>query len=451
MYQQLDNSNNHYSRDPILSCALEGVANVLAGIKDISLVIHSPQGCAATVGTAYDQHEIDFTMRKIACTRLFERDIVLGATKKLEDMIQTADQNYSSKVMFIVGTCAADIIGEDLDAVTRKMQPKINAKLIPIQAGGFRGTSYDGIRIGLNALFPLIRKSSIKVNNYINIIAPQANCNPTWWADLQWVVSILEEMELYVQTIFTHDTSLEEIENAGMAGANLLLGHEGGYEFAKQMEEVHKIPLILSDLPMPVGLVNTSRWMKALGEFFHKEELAKRIIEREEKKVIDILRKRALMMIPRYRNAKVALSADSTLGIGMIRMLFEELEMIPEIILLKNCTKQAKEILEQELEDMKLSPTIAFHADGYQIKQAFESKDVDLLIGSAWENYIGEELGIRIRIDAFEPTNRELYVNESYMGYDGMLHLLQVFANDWERALRSKAIKWKEMTMECGR
>ncbi len=72
MYAELTFENCEYSRDPILGCALEGVASVIAGIKDASIVIHSPQECAATVSAAYDACEVDFTQRKIGCTRLFE-------------------------------------------------------------------------------------------------------------------------------------------------------------------------------------------------------------------------------------------------------------------------------------------------------------------------------------------------------------------------------------------
>ena len=65
MYERIKFEDSKYSKDPILGCALEGVASVIAGIEDVSIVIHSPQGCAATVASAYDTHEIDFTKRKI--------------------------------------------------------------------------------------------------------------------------------------------------------------------------------------------------------------------------------------------------------------------------------------------------------------------------------------------------------------------------------------------------
>ena len=434
-----------YCKDPVLSCALEGAANVLAGIKEISIVIHSPQGCAATVANAYDQHEVDFTNRKVGCTRLFERDIIMGATPKLEEVIREASKSFQSKVIFVIGTCAADIIGEHIEAVCKELQPEIEAKLIPVYAGGFRGNSYAGMDLALEALYPLIKNSNIKYKHLVNIIAPQANSNPTWWADLEWVKGILAELEIGINTVFSHETTLEAIENAAWAASSIVLSHEVGYKFAKQLEKEHGVKVILEDLPMPIGLKNTARWLRALGNYFKKEAQVEAIIKREEKKVIDVLRKRGLMMIPRYRNCKVGVCADLTIGVGLVRMLFEELEMIPECLILKANSPQGKKILEDELEDLKISPEVILEADGYQIKEAIKQANVEVMIGSAWEKYLCEEYGIKIEMDLLSPTNREVYINEPYFGYEGMLRILQVFANDWERAFRSKHISYKEM------
>ncbi|MHC1682765.1 MAG: nitrogenase component 1 [Clostridiaceae bacterium] len=444
MYEQLKFQESKFSKDPILGCALEGVASVIAGIEDVSVVIHSPQGCAATVATAYDTHEIDFTKRKIGCTRLFESDIIMGATEKLEAMIKEADAAFNTKVMFVVGTCSADIIGEDIEAVCRNMQSQVNSRLIPILSGGFRGNSYQGIDIGLDALFNFIKKEEIKDKNSVNIIAPQANLNPTWWADLKYVTEILDYLGIKVQTVFSHNTSLSEIEAAGKACANILLSHDVGYEFAEKMEKIHGIPLILGNIPLPVGVKNTTQWLKVLAAYFNVEEKAEELIKKGEELVIEILRKRALMIIPRYRNCKVAVSSDSTIGIGLVRMLFEELEMIPEVLLFKSDMKKSQKILNQELNSLGISPKVAFSIDGYQIKHSLKDLGVDAVVGSAWEKYIAEEVGIKIAFDILNPTNREVYIDKPYFGYEGMLNILEVFANEWERAYRSKEINWKE-------
>ena len=436
--------NCDHSKDPVVGCALEGIATVVAGIKDVSIVIHSPQGCASTVAAGYDTHEVDFTKRKVGCTRLFESDIVMGASEKLKEMIKQADDSFNAKVMFVVGTCAADIIGEDIQGLCHNIQPQIKAKLVPLLAGGFRGDTYTGIDMGLEALLPFIKKRLSKRKGkkprIVNIIAPQANLNPTWWADLKWLTETLKSLKIRVQTVFSHNTSFEEVEQAATASANILLSHDIGYKFARKMEEIHQIPLILSDIPLPVGLNNTTRWLKALAAHFKIEEKVEPIIKQGEEMVVDTLRRRALMIIPRYRNCRVAVSADGTLGIGLIRMLFSELEMIPEVLLFRSSMTESRKILERELQSLGISPRVVFSADGYQINRTLQEFNVDAVVGSAWEKYMAEELGIKIAFDVFSPTNRESYLDKPYLGYEGMINMMEVIANDWERAFRSKEI-----------
>ena len=444
MYDELKFHNCEHSKDPVLGCALEGVASVIAGIEDVSIVIHSPQGCAATVANAYDLHEIDFTRRKVGCTRLFETDVIMGASEKLKQLIKDADNTFNTKTMFVVGTCAADIIGEDIEGICKSMQSEVKARLIPIVAGGFRGNSYDGQDIALNAIIPLIKKSEKKYKNSVNIISPQANLNPTWWEDLNWVIKTLNSLGINVQAVLPHNTSMEEIKNSASASANILLSHDAGYQFAKKMEKIHHIPLILSDIPLPIGTENTARWLRAIGMYFGVEDKAEQMIKEGEEKVIGLLRKRALMIIPRYRNCRIAISADATIGIGLVRMLFKELEMIPEVIMIKSGREEAKKVLNWELSTLGISPKVAFSVDGYQIKKGLSDFYIDTVIGSAWEKYMAEEIGIKVAFDVLNPTNRDIYVDRAYFGYDGMLNILEIMGNDWERTYRSKEISWAQ-------
>jgi light-independent protochlorophyllide reductase B subunit len=444
MYDVLKYKYCNHSRDPIISCALEGVANIIAGIKDVSIVIHSPQGCSSTVATAYDHHEIDFSKRKIACSRLFEMDIVMGATEKLKNLIIQADRVFNAAVLFVVGTCAADIIGEDIEGLCHEMQAQVNAKLIPVIAGGFRGTSYDGMNLGLDALLPFISPVNIpcKISKSVNLIAPQSSINPTWWADLNWVKDTLALMGVGVNTVISHDISLEELKHASEASANILLSRDVGYSFAEKMEQKFGVPLVLSDISLPVGCTNTAQWLRAAGKLWGAEDVAENLIKRGEEHVVDILRRRGLMIIPRYRNCHVAVSADATWGISILRMLFDELEMIPELVLLRTESENIKQLLNSELDKMGISPKVAFSADGYVIKNALAESSVDAVFGSAWERYISQEVGIKLSFDLFSPTNRDIYQDKVYFGYDGMLNMLEITGNDWESQFRSKEIHW---------
>lgn len=435
-----------HSRDPIAGCALEGVATTLAGMRGVGIVLHSPQGCSSTVALGFDNHEVDFTRRKVACTRLFETDIVMGAGDKLQDLIRQADASFHVPTLFVVGTCAADIIGEDLQGLCEAVQPEVKARLIPIQAGGFRGSSFDGQEQALDALFPFIGPpppAGADRPRAVNLIAPAGNLNPTWWADLAWVRRVLGLMGVGVQCVFTRDTTFEELHAAGAASASILLSHDLGHRFARRLEAERGVPLILADLPLPVGMGNTARWLRALGAHFGGELAAEALIREGEAKVVDVLRRRGLMIIPRYRNCRVAVSADATLAIPLVRTLYEELEMLPEVILLRTGRPEARALLEGELDRLGLPAQVAYEADGYQVREALARSGVDAVLGSSWEYHLAEELEIRPAFDVVSPTRRDVYVDREYFGHDGMLNLLEVVGNDWEAALRSKHIAWE--------
>ena len=445
MLDELKFQDCTHSHDPVVGCALEGVSNIIAGIRDISIVLHSPQGCASTVAMGYDNHETDFTQRKVACTRLFETDIIMGASEKLRDLILKADATYKTKVMFVIGTCSADIIGEDIEGLCRSLQPKVGARLIPIHSGGFRGDLYAGMDLGLSTLLSFVEPwDGPKLPRTVNLIAPQASLNPTWWADLKWTKSVLSAMGVVTHCVFPSDVSIEEISLASAASANIMLTHDMGYTFAREMEEKHDVPTILSDLPLPIGLKNTSNWLRSLGEYFDASAVSEQLIESGEAQVTGTLRRRGLMIIPRYRNAKVAVSADASMTIGLVRMLFEELEMIPDLLLVRSNSKQAKAVLDAELSNLGISPRVAFGVDGYKVKLALASSDLDAVFGSAWEKYLAEEIGTKVAFDLLQPTNRTFYRDSVYFGYEGMINMLEIVANDWEAALRSKSIRWEQ-------
>lgn len=453
-----------HSRDPLVSCALEGVASIVAGIEDAAIVIHSPQGCSATVAQAYDEHEIDFTRRKIACSRLFEKDIILGASQKLRDLIIQADKTFGAAVIFVVGTCAADIIGEDVEAICRDVGRETAARLVPIMAGGFRGDAYAGMDLGLKAILPLVkapRPPGLEVRPRdaeweggtspspsvgapaVNLLLPQANLNPTWWADAEWARSVISEMGIGPCAFLPRGTSSTDLPEAGKAQAHILLSHDAGFEFAAELEKGGS-RWELRDLPLPLGLENTARWLRAMGTAFGAEAAAERLIARGEERVTGILRKRGLMLIPRYRNCRVAICADATIGIPLLRALYLELEMIPELLLLRGSSRGAVPVLERELSDLGLNPKVVLDADGWQMREALRESRADAVIGSAWEAYIAEELGIKIAFDVVAPTNRDRYLDRAYFGYEGYLNLLEAMGNDWEGALRSKKIEWEQ-------
>jgi nitrogenase molybdenum-iron protein beta chain len=118
--------------------------------------------------------------------------------------------------------------------------------------------------------------------------------------------------------------------------------------------------------------------------------------------------------------------------------------MIPDLLLVRSNSLQARSVLNAELDRLGISPRVAFGVDGFKIKQAFAASELDVVLGSAWEKYLAEELGTKVACDLFQPTNRTCYRDCAYFGYEGMLNMLEIVANDWESSFRSKEIRWEQ-------
>lgn len=54
------------------------------------------------------------------------------------EAIHYAEERYSPKLIFVFTLCALRIIGDDVDAILKNVQPEINALLIPIHFEGFK-------------------------------------------------------------------------------------------------------------------------------------------------------------------------------------------------------------------------------------------------------------------------------------------------------------------------
>ena len=162
------------------------------------------------------------------CTKLCVDEIVHGGEEILARTIREA-KDLPISALFVISACGPEIVGDDIVAVCEALQPEVKFRLVPVPSPGFRGSQYDGIDIALDAILKrLVKDNGKKVPGSVCLIAPHANANPTWPADLAWVKQTLARMGIPVVATLTHKTPLSEIENCASAETSLLLSHDPG-------------------------------------------------------------------------------------------------------------------------------------------------------------------------------------------------------------------------------
>ena len=428
--------------DPYLRCAFNGAALTALGVSSSALLAHSPQGCEYLVNNAFASQECDYMETVTLCTKLCIDEIVHGGEDILAHTILEA-KHLPISVLFVISACGPEIVGDDIVAVCEALQPKVNFRLVPIECAGFRGSQYDGIDIALDTMLKrLVKKCGEKIPDSMCLIAPHANANPTWTADLEWVKQILTKLGVSVVATLTHRTPLSEIENVATAETSLLLSHDAGQKAADYLSAVYGIEHVCRGIPLPIGMTNTQRWLTMLGERFDAQKTAEGMIAEGERMVTATCRRKWPMARFLYRTP-AAIIADATIGIPLVRFVTEEMEMTPELIGLYTSSRSVRELLEQELKSLKLTPKVVYGTDVYKTRRSLLEVKPKVIFGSTIERHASEGLPMAYIVEVVRIMRQFRIINREYFGYTGILNLFECVQNEWTMGWRSKEKRYE--------
>jgi nitrogenase molybdenum-iron protein alpha/beta subunit len=428
--------------DPYLRCAFNGAAQTALGVSGSALLAHSPQGCEYLVNNAFASQECDYMETVTLCTKLCVDEIVHGGEDILARTIREA-KDLPISALFVISACGPEIVGDDIVAVCETLQPEIKFRLVPIPCAGFRGSQYDGIDIALDTILKrLVKNGGEKIPGSVCLIAPQANANPTWPADLEWVQRVLKRLGVQVVATLTHRTPLSDIEKIASAETSLLLSHDAGQKAADYLSSAHGIEQVCRGIPLPIGMTNTQRWLTTLGERFDTQETVESMVAEGERMVMATCRRKWPMARFLYRTP-AAIVADATVGIPLVRFVTEEMEMTPELIALYTSQRPVRELLEQELKSLQLNPKVVYGTDVYKTRMSLREVTPKVIFGSTIERHASEGLPVAYVVEVVRIVRQFRMINREYFGYTGILNLFECVQNEWTMGWRSKERRYE--------
>ena len=423
--------------DPYLRCAFNGAALTALGVSGSALLAHSPQGCEYLVNNAFASQECDYMETMTLCTKLCTDEIVHGGEEILARTIREV-KGLPVSALFVIAACGPEIVGDDIVAVCESLQPEVKFPLVPIASAGFRGSQYDGIDIALDTILKrLVKNDGKKVPGSVCLIAPHANANPTWPADLAWVKNVLSDMGIPVVATLAHRTPLSDVRQAANAETSLVLSHDAGQKAADYLAATYGTRQVCRGMALPVGMTNTEKWLTALGERFDAGKAAERIIAQGERLVTTTCRRKWPMARFLYRTP-AAIVADATIGIPLVRFVTEEMEMTPQLVALYTSHREVRELLEKELKSLNLSPKVVYGTDVYKTRQALRDVSPRIVFGSTIERHASEGLPVAYVVEVVRMLRQFRMINREYFGYTGILNLFECVQNEWTMGWRSK-------------
>ena len=233
----------------IRGCAYAGSKGVVWGpVKDLVHISHGPVGCGQYSWSQRRNYYngttgIDAFGTMQMTSDFQEKDIVFGGDKKLDKLVDEVNELFPlANGITVQSECPIGLIGDDIEAVSKRKAKDIGKTIIPVRCEGFRGVSQSlGHHIANDSIRDWVldkRPVEHEATPYdVNIIGDY-NIGGDAWASRV----ILEEMGLRVVASWSGDATLAEIERAPKAKLNLIHCYRSMNYVCRHMEEKYGLP-----------------------------------------------------------------------------------------------------------------------------------------------------------------------------------------------------------------
>jgi len=350
-----------------------------------------------------------------------EKDIVFGGDKKLDKLIGEIDTLFPlNKGISVQSECPIGLIGDDIEAVSKKKSKEIEKPVIPVRCEGFRGVSQSlGHHIANDAirdhvLPALDNDNSFQTTPYDVSIIGDYNIGGDAWASR----TILEEMGLRVVSQWSGDGTLAEMELTPKVKLNLLHCYRSMNYISRHMEEKYGIPWVEYNFFGPTKVAESLRKIASYFDDSIKEG-AERVIAKYEAEMAPVIAKYR----PRLEGKRVMLYVGGlrprhTIG------AYEDLGM--EVVG-AGYEFGHNDDYDRTMKEMGNATLLYDDVTGYEFEEFVKSVKPDLIGSGIKEKYIFQKMGIPFR------QMHSWDYSGPYHGYDGFA----IFARDMDMTLNN--------------
>lgn len=266
------------------ACVFCGSRVVLYPIVDALHLIHGPIGCAAytwdirgTVSSGPELHRLSFS------TDLREKHVIFGGEKKLYNSLVELIDKYKPKAAFIYSTCIVGVIGDDVEAVCRKVEKEKNIPVIAVNSEGFKGSKKDGYKAACDALAKLVGTlddDNVPVHS-INILGDFNLAGELWMLEEYY-----KKMGVNILARVTGDGRIDDIRKAHKASLNVVQCSGSMIHLARDMEKKYGIPFKRVSY---FGIEDMSQALYDVAEFFKSDSMMEKTKELVSEELTNLL------------------------------------------------------------------------------------------------------------------------------------------------------------------
>lgn len=422
-------------------CAYAGSKGVVWGpIKDMIHISHGPVGCGYYSWSGRRNYYIGTTGIDTFGTMHFtsdfqEKDVVFGGDKKLAKLITEIEELFPlNNGITVQSECPIGLIGDDIEAVSRKAAKETGKMVVPVRCEGFRGVSQSlGHHIANDAVRDWVFDKTKKEDTegfestpYDVAIIGDYNIGGDAWSSR----ILLEEIGLRVVAQWSGDGTIYEMKVTPKVKLNLVHCYRSMNYISRHMEEKYGIPWLEYNFFGPTKIAESLRAIAANFDDKIKEG-AERVIAKYQAQTDAILEtyrprlegKTVMIMVGGLRPRHVV-PAFQDLGMKIIGTGYEFAH--------NDDYKRTTHYLED-------ATLIYDDVTGFEFEEFVKALKPDLVASGIKEKYVFQKMGLPFR------QMHSWDYSGPYHGYDGFA----IFGRDMDMALNNPAFSliktpWKQ-------
>jgi nitrogenase molybdenum-iron protein alpha chain len=417
----------------IRGCAYAGSKGVVWGpIKDMIHISHGPVGCGQYSRAGRRNYYVGVTGINTFGTMNFtsdfqEKDILFGGDKKLSKLLDEIETLCPlNKGITVQSECPIGLIGDDIEAVSKKKGKEINKPVVPVRCEGFRGVSQSlGHHIANDAVrdWMLANRdgdTSFESTPYDVAIIGDYNIGGDAWSSR----ILLEEMGLRVVAQWSGDGTVAEIELTPKVKLNLLHCYRSMNYISRHMEEKYGIPWMEYNFFGPTKIAESLRKIAAFFDDTIKAN-AEKVIEKYRAEYEAVIAKYK----PRLQGKKVMLYVGGLRPRHVIGA-YEDLGM--EVVG-SGYEFAHNDDYDRTMKEMGDATLLYDDVTGFELEEFVKKIKPDLIGSGIKEKYIFQKMGIPFR------QMHSWDYSGPYHGYDGFA----IFARDIDMTVNNPC--WSKM------
>ena len=389
------------------ACVFCGSRVVLYPIADAIHLVHGPIGCAVytwdirgALSSGPELHRSSFS------TDLQELDVIFGGEKKLAKALDELIDLHQPKAAFVYSTCIVGIIGDDLEAVCKKVSAEKGIPVLPVESAGFKkGNKRGGYEAACNAMSRLVGMGDISTiaKHSINILGDFNLAGEIWL-----IREYFERIGIEVVANITGDGRVADIQRCHGAALNVVQCSGATMDLANMLKDGYGIPSIRVSY---FGIEDMAEALYAVARHFGEPEMLEKARQLVKEELATLLPELAV-----YKKALTGKKAAIYVG-GAFKAfsLVKAFRLIGMDVVMVGSQTGTKEDYIELAEITDAGCIIVDDANTLELSAFMKEKDVDVFVGGVKERPIAYKLGV-----AFCDHNHER--KEMLAGFTGMIN-----------------------------